>query len=126
MQISVRVEGLDALLLKWAFFRDGNLQSNINGLNAAMAPILQQMVQERAPRRTGAYANSITAQANGLSIEAGSPLPYSDRLEYGFIGVDSLGRHYHQSPQPHFRPALEEFKEVYALRIAELIQSRAS
>jgi hypothetical protein len=126
MDISVRVVGLDALLLKWAFFRDGNFKASVEALNAVMAPELQRMVQARAPRRTGAYANSITAEAHGLSISAGTSAPQADRLEYGFTGVDSLGRHYHQSPQPHFRPALDAFQEIYALRLAELVQSRAS
>ncbi|MGV9878670.1 hypothetical protein [Streptomyces sp. NPDC003006] len=28
------------------------------------------------------------------------------RLEFGFVGVDSLGRHYNQRPFPHLRPAV--------------------
>jgi hypothetical protein len=30
---------------------------------------------------------------------------YARRLELGFIGTDSLGRHYHQPPFPYMRPA---------------------
>ena len=30
---------------------------------------------------------------------------YARRIEYGFIGVDKLGRHYHHEPQPYMRPA---------------------
>lgn len=33
--------------------------------------------------------------------------PYARRLEFGFIGVDSLGRHYHQPPYPYMRPAYD-------------------
>jgi hypothetical protein len=31
---------------------------------------------------------------------------YALRLELGFVGVDSLGRHYDQAPRPFLRPTL--------------------
>lgn len=37
-----------------------------------------------------------------------SSAPQSARLEFGFIGTDSLGRYYSQSPLPHVRPAAIE------------------
>jgi hypothetical protein len=39
------------------------------------------------------------------------------RLEFGFVGVDSIGRHYNQPPFPHFRPAEDEVAPIY---IAEM------
>ena len=33
-------------------------------------------------------------------------VPYALRMELGFVGVDSLGRHYDQAPRPFLRPAL--------------------
>jgi Bacteriophage HK97-gp10, putative tail-component len=37
--------------------------------------------------------------------EYGFDPPYARRIEYGFIGTDKLGRHYHQAAQPYMRPA---------------------
>ena len=31
--------------------------------------------------------------------------PYARRIELGFVGQDSLGRHYHQAAQPYMAPA---------------------
>jgi hypothetical protein len=41
-------------------------------------------------------------------ILVGTDLVYARRIEYGFMGADSLGRHYHQAAQPYLRPALAE------------------
>ena len=46
-------------------------------------------------------------------IRAGNTEPYSDRLEWGFSGMDSLGRVYDQPPYPHFRPAIAEIMTEY-------------
>lgn len=32
---------------------------------------------------------------------------YARRIEYGFVGADSLGRMYHQAAQPYVRPAID-------------------
>lgn len=37
----------------------------------------------------------------------GTEVPYSRRLELGFYGTDSLGRHYNQGPFPFFSRAIE-------------------
>jgi hypothetical protein len=34
------------------------------------------------------------------------------RLEFGFTGVDSLGRHYTQPPFPHVQPALPYIEDT--------------
>lgn len=39
--------------------------------------------------------------------------PAAYRLEYGFVGTDSLGRHYNQAPRPHIRPAIAVTKETW-------------
>jgi HK97 gp10 family phage protein len=36
---------------------------------------------------------------------------YARRIEFGFIGTDSLGRHYHQAAQPYMRPAFDGKKD---------------
>lgn len=49
-----------------------------------------------------------------------SDAPQAHRLEYGFSGVDSLGRSYHQAPRPHFRPALVKFEGRYRQSVEAL------
>jgi hypothetical protein len=33
-------------------------------------------------------------------------IPYAKRIEFGFVGVDKLGREFHQAPRPFMRAAL--------------------
>lgn len=39
-------------------------------------------------------------------------------LEYGFVGVDSLGRHYRQPPFPHVAPAWRQTQAAYLRAVA--------
>lgn len=69
---------------------------------------------------TGRYRNSIkvryeTDMATGASMAiVYSEEPQSFRLELGFKGVDSLGRHYNQPPFPHFSTALADTERLFA------------
>jgi hypothetical protein len=59
---------------------------------------------------TGAYRRSIhmrmeSMAGNPVAI-VGTDAPQAHRLEYGGAGVDSRGRHWHQSPLPHWEPDL--------------------
>jgi len=38
---------------------------------------------------------------------SGTDVEYARRIEFGFSGVDSLGRHYNQPAQPYYRPAYD-------------------
>jgi hypothetical protein len=59
---------------------------------------------------TGAYRNSWRPETKSLPYGAictiGTDLPYGRRLEFGFMGTDSLGRSFHQPPFAHVQPAL--------------------
>jgi len=62
---------------------------------------------------TGEYFDSIRVSQlaePGLTATAvvGTDAPQAARLEFGFVGVDSLGRHYHQPPFPHWIPGMYE------------------
>ena len=52
--------------------------------------------------------SAVQSQSDGVhgffGVRAG--IPYALRMELGFVGVDSLGRHYDQAPRPFLRPAL--------------------
>lgn len=63
---------------------------------------------------TGAYRSSIRVRYEGnpaagtVMAVVGSDAPQAARLEFGFRGVDSLGRKYDQPPFPHFSRALDD------------------
>jgi hypothetical protein len=64
------------------------------------------------PRRvTGDYTRSMNMQvarsAGGVSASIGTNAAQALRLEYGFVGSDSLGRRYNQQALPHFAPTFE-------------------
>lgn len=40
-----------------------------------------------------------------VTAEVYSDAPQARRLEYGFVGIDSIGRYYRQPPFPHVEPA---------------------
>ncbi|MFI0912496.1 HK97 gp10 family phage protein [Streptomyces abikoensis] len=82
------------------------------------AQALKARVQQAASGRpgpnviTGRYRASWEAQVTGagpvVTAEVGTSAPQARRLEYGFVGADSLGRVYNQAPRPHLGPAVQE------------------
>lgn len=62
---------------------------------------------------TGQYRASWQAEVHRAGPivvgEVGTRAPQARRLEFGFVGVDSLGRHYSQPPYPHLGPAVDSF-----------------
>lgn len=75
------------------------------------------------PVDTGQYRAGIRTELSseyGVPVALiGSPAPQACRLEFGFIGADSLGRIYHQAARPHWRPALDYNREKYQNIIVE-------
>lgn len=59
---------------------------------------------------TGDYRNSWQVENRRLPYGAqctiGTDRPQGRRLEFGFVGADSLGRVYNQPPFPHVQPSL--------------------
>ncbi len=92
--------------------------------------LLQGRIQARAsgrpgPRvRTGDYRRSwntiVIPRLGEVSSDTGTSSPQARRLEFGFTGVDALGRHYDQPPFPHARPALTEIEPGFVAAIGEL------
>lgn len=84
---------------------------------------LQTRVRGKASGRpgpraqTGDYRRSIALEvfSTTKSSEArvGTNKPQGRRLEYGFHGADSLGRHYNQAALPHFGPAFDEQSPLF-------------
>ena len=75
---------------------------------------------------TGAYVSSFQAGVDIRRTTIGAWLsndsPQAARLEFGFYGIDSLGRNYSQAPRPHMRPALIETQLWYLDRAISIIE----
>lgn len=72
---------------------------------------------------TGDYRRSITLEMvtveGRVAAVVGTNAPQGRRLEFGFVGVDSLGRSYNNPPLPHFGPPLEPIvNEMHAALLA--------
>ena len=66
-------------------------------------------------RRSGRLYDSVRSPivtslgaARWQSETAPSGVPYERRIELGFTGTDSRGRHYHQPPFPYLKPGFED------------------
>jgi hypothetical protein len=95
--------------------------------------------QASAPGETpavdfGNYINSIATQLASSNqteafAEVGTGAEQALRLEFGFMGRDSIGRLYNQLPRPHFRPAydnnIEKIKATIQRFAKQQIESAA-
>ena len=90
--------------------------------------LMQTKIQAHASGRpgpnapTGNYRRSIHVEfgqaGGGLEARVGTNAPQGRRLEFGFVGTDSLGRHYNQPPFPHFGPAANEVEPEFVAALA--------
>jgi len=76
---------------------------------------------------TGDYRRSISQlnkkDAKGVAeAHVYTNAPQALRLEYGFHGVDALGRSINQDPLPHWRPAMEGMDEFLTNQAGNQIQ----
>jgi hypothetical protein len=82
----------------------------------AAAKLFEDEEKIQTPVLTGANRDSIATE---LIVDSGvqavaqiAPgMPYSRRLEFGFVGMDSRGRYYNQAPRPYVRPAWDMHNE---------------
>ncbi|WP_328773860.1 DUF6093 family protein [Streptomyces sp. NBC_00286] len=98
------------------------------------AMLLRVRIQKNASGRpgpnvvTGRYRASwdlkMAVAGSQVSAVVFTDAPQQRRLEYGFVGVDRLGRHYQQPPYPHVEPAFRQtqpgFLEAHVRRRADL------
>lgn len=99
--------------------------------------LLQTRVRARASGRpgprvqTGDYRRGISLERGFAIGSADLPVPYAtvfsnspqgQRLENGFIGIDSRGRTYRQPPLPHWGPASVEVEEIVIQKIDQVVQ----
>ena len=81
------------------------------------------------PVDTGQYRSGIRADPPTNPFEpisyVGSPMPQTRRLEFGFVGQDSLGRRYNQPPKPHWRPTFDLNKASYLDLMAKILEEKS-
>lgn len=59
---------------------------------------------------------------SSVTIGIGTDVEYARRIEFGFVGADSLGRVYNQAAQPYLRPALDENESAILKEISAVIK----
>ena len=119
MRLIVQLKGVDALSLRTKALISAAQRGMKFGV-AEAGQILEDEAKTQVPVETGHLRDSIhqellestdTRQVVAVTPAYEEPNPwgfepaYARRVEYGFAGTDSLGRHYHQAPEPYMRPA---------------------
>lgn len=93
---------VNALIRYWSFVMKTKIQAHASGRPGPNAP-------------TGDYRRSwtvmVTKDGDTTTGVVGTNRPQGPRLEFGFVGADSLGRVYNQPPFPHVGPARDEIEE---------------
>ncbi|MEU6475332.1 HK97 gp10 family phage protein [Streptomyces sp. NPDC047017] len=103
----------------------------VAGVVQHYAMLLETAIKANASGRpgpnapTGDYRRSWTHEfsTSGMTVEAvvGTNKPQGRRLEYGFVGADSLGRIYNQPPFPHVGPAVEQIRPAFLAAVGAAV-----
>jgi hypothetical protein len=128
MTDGIRITAGGAKNIAAAFLKDSaELAVVVSAITAAETLALQGRVRGKASGRpgpnapTGDYRRSIatrvTQTKGSVTGEVGTNRPQGRRLEMGFHGTDSLGRHFNQPPLPHFGPAVDETEGPFRARL---------
>lgn len=127
MNISVR-SSVDAGLVRELGRRASAARHTGDALTAA-AIKLQGRARDHSSGRPG--PNIITYQfwsawtwavgADGISATVANGSTYAARLEFGFVGVDSMGRHYNQPPYPSLGPAVMESEDLLGEELEKVL-----
>jgi hypothetical protein len=96
------------------------------------AMLLETQVKANASGRpgpnviTGDYRRSWTHEVHVsggvVSGTVGTNKPQGRRLEYGYIGPDSLGRIFDQPPYPHLGPAVHALEPLFVEALGRVIE----
>ncbi len=129
MNLTVQMRGLDTLSLKVKYMIRPVQAALKDGVDEAAA-MFEATAKENSPVDTGANRDSITTavveDSPERQVRSIAPhMPYSARLEFGFVGADSLGRVYHQGPRPYMRPAFDSRKDEARDTIKEAVLAAA-
>lgn len=123
MSIKINTRGLDRLLKK-INRTPSLLERELDEAVQRYGHALLEAVRRHASGRpgpnavTGAYRNAMVLEFRDGGAFVSNQSEQTRRLEYGFVGVDSLGRMYNQPPYPHFAPALAEVRPKFRADVA--------
>jgi hypothetical protein len=94
------------------------------------AMLLETQIKANASGRpgpnviTGDYRRSWTHEVHvapdAVIAVVGTSKPQARRLEYGYVGPDSLGRVYHQPPYAHVGPAVESVRPLFVAALGQV------
>lgn len=83
--------------------------------SAAKSDLVEVLTKTGKHYKTRRYKGSTGTDIGGnehsrtrAKVLVGTNVEYARRIEYGFSGTDSLGRHYNQPAHPYLRPAFDE------------------
>jgi hypothetical protein len=71
--------------------------------------------------RTFQFHDAWTIAEGGWHAVMGNGSDYANRLEFGFVGTDSLGRHYAQPPYPSLGPAVDHVRPDFYDNVREAL-----
>lgn len=101
-------------------YQDGFLRASLVVLVNQDPPPPNQSQEDGMGKYTDAYMQlQIAGAVAGDRITAAYTMEYARRLEFGFVGTDSLGRHYNQPPRAWTRLAAQMWKKFVDEATAE-------
>lgn len=91
-----------------------------------LLPIQNEMVAT-VVKDEGNLARSIHSEIVAVGDHScegftGTDVEYAMRIEFGFDGIDSLGRVYNQTPQPYARPAYDTKRQEAVNEVADILR----
>lgn len=123
----------DAKLMLATAGRSLTVQKEVAALVRHWGMLLNTRIKAKASGRpgpnapTGDYRRSWTHEfkdVGGTAVSInGTNRDQGRRLEFGFVGADSLGRVYNQPPYPHVGPAVDEIEPGFVKAHEALVRS---
>lgn len=109
MKVTINLNGQPATQRYWALL-SSRAEKKTAELVMKTTEQLQDQIKEnmRPNEDTGDMINAVQIRKTDTGMEVFSDDPGQWRMEFGFMGLDSLGRLYHQGPNPAWRMAIAQ------------------
>jgi hypothetical protein len=98
-----------------------NAATAYNNITAANKASIYTKTSRGITGKVGEAGDQTPDVQIGEAIIAPS-MEYSARLEFGFVGTDSLGRHYQQAPRPYLTPAAAQTPQLFDKWIGKIFK----
>lgn len=123
----------DKGLIKATAGRATVIDRQVAGLVRHYGVLLNTRIKAKASGRPGpnaptgdyrrSWVNEFHQSGSTAISVSGTNEPQGRRLEYGFVGTDSLGRTYNQPPYEHVGPAVSEIDPEFHKAADALVRS---